>query len=101
MEAPVLVQVLVGLLGAGGLAGWIAVWLKTRHEADGIVVSSAKGAVLVQAKIMTTMQNQMDRLSAEHEECKRREADLSRHIEKLEERVGELEHLVLKHGGEP
>ena len=59
-----LTAVIVALMGGGFITGLIAL-LKYKPEKDAIVVSAAKGAVVVQSGVIDALQEELDRARAD------------------------------------
>lgn len=69
MIAPDTLNVLAIVIGGGGIIGGIVAAFKLKPETQRIIVSAAEGAVIVQTKVITSLENQVERLQQEHEVC--------------------------------
>lgn len=93
-----LVTLIVGLLGAGGIAGAIVALLKVRPEAGQIVVDAAKGAVVIQSGVLEELRQERVADREEHkqelvaQEERHRQA-MTRMGKRLDDALGELAHL--------
>ncbi|HEX6686429.1 MAG TPA: hypothetical protein VF062_26895 [Candidatus Limnocylindrales bacterium] len=62
MNAAQIVQMVVALLGAGGIIGGIVALMKLRPESGAIVVTAAQGALVVQSSVLNELHKENERL---------------------------------------
>jgi len=96
---PTALDILVMLLGGGGIIGAFVTVLKAKPEVSRLVIGAAEGAVLVQGKVIEDLRNDMLRIALDNERCRRRENEMDIQINLLEKRIDDLERRVLDLGG--
>jgi hypothetical protein len=70
-------QIIIGLIGGGGLLSGIYAILKLRPEAGQIVVTAAQGALVVQAGVIDDLNDEIKRLKQVNQDL-RLEVDMIR-----------------------
>lgn len=90
-------QLIVGLLGGGGILGGFVALFKMRPENTRIIVSAAEGAVVVQTKTITNLVNEVERLheevANERRNCDERLAEQDQEIHRLREEVNAMREI--------
>lgn len=108
MDTAAVITLVGTLVGVGGISGAIVAIVKLRPEAGQIVVRSAEGAVIIQASVIDTLQDEVQRLTerlsqveetarvahVEAEEMKAENAYLKRRVGLLEAENIELREQV-------
>lgn len=82
-------QLVYAIVGAGGAVGAIYGLLKLRPERESIIVTAARGAVVIQETVLDDVRAELDRLGRRVDEYK---AD----VERYRQRVAALEHELLE-----
>jgi predicted RNase H-like nuclease (RuvC/YqgF family) len=89
-----IINIVVAVLGAGGIAGGVTALYKLRSEKDRIVVDASKGALIVQTGVIENLNKELLRVRAEAEQL-RNELEKERELNReLRDRLEELENKV-------
>lgn len=102
MEVDTIVTLLAALIGASGIAGGVAVYRKVPAEKESIIISSAQGALVVQAGVLEDLREELQwaqqrieaveaELHAEIDRLRKERDDLRRDRDRLRVRVRDLE----------
>jgi len=85
-----LLDLLVILFSAGGVAGGLVALVKARPEAARTMVGAAEGAVLVQNGVIQSLRDEVTRIALDNERCRKREWEMEAQVMALERRVLDL-----------
>jgi hypothetical protein len=88
---PEIMQVLAILIGGGGLIGGAVAFIKMKPDIANISVKSAEGAVVVQAGVITSLKDEITRLS---QDLKNEREDCQRKLDLQDLKIAALENLV-------
>jgi hypothetical protein len=89
-----LVQIIVSVLGGGGVVGGIFALIKFKPESGAIVVTAAQGALVVQSSVIDSLQKEnarqrtrIDDLQVENNELRVRVGTLERELHSLRDEI--------------
>lgn len=80
------------VVGVGGLAGLLSVFIKGRPEAGKIVVDAATGLVMVQESAIKRLNERLDALEASARERDAREGELRKELKELKADLADAIH---------
>lgn len=84
-----LVALLVGVIGSGGLIGGFIALRKIKPEIVSLSVNAAEGAVVVQTKVITTLEKEIARLQLAEQACLAKLEEFRTIVARIDERQAE------------